>query len=161
MQSQPDRAWEKLACFLATGAGIGLIPTAPGTFGSLWGLVIAWGMHVANWPAAGQMAALAALWVVGIPICKRAAKSFGVKDPGQIVYDEFSSLPLVFVAVPFSLTTALIGFVLFRMFDTVKPWPVRQLETLPDGLGIIADDVAAAAYTTAVMWGIVRLSGGI
>ena len=152
MQSQLDRAWEKLARALATGAGVGLVPVAPGTFGSLWGLLLAACLQWLEWPLAIHVAVLVGLLAIGVPICGRAARSYGSRDPGKIVYDELAALPWVFLAVPIGLVTGLIGFLLFRLFDIAKPWPVRRLEQLRGGLGIMADDVAAAAYAAALLW---------
>jgi phosphatidylglycerophosphatase A len=74
------------------------------------------------------------------------------------VYDEFAALTLVFVAVPLTVTTAVLGFLLFRLFDIWKPWPVRRLEQLPGGLGVMADDAGAAVLAGAVLWGLMRLT---
>jgi phosphatidylglycerophosphatase A len=131
----------------------------PGTVGSLWGLLIAWCFQRMSWPLPVHVAVLVGLAVLGIPICGRAARSFGSRDPGKIVYDEFVALPWVFLAVPIDLVTGLIGFLLFRLFDIAKPWPVRRFEQLPGGLGIMADDMAAAAYSAAALWLIARGSG--
>ena len=162
MQSQLDRAWEKLARALATGAGVGLVPVAPGTFGSLWGLLLAWRLQRLEWPPAIHVAVLVGILALGVPVCGRAARSYGSRDPGKIVYDELAALPLVFLAlvflaVPINFATGLAGSLLFRLFDIAKPWPVRRLEQLRGGLGIMADDVAAAAYAAVALWLIVRL----
>ena len=88
--------------------------------------------------------------LAGIPVCSRAAALMGRKDPGAIVLDEVASMPLALLAVPpFARTPQLlaVAFVLLRIFDIGKPFPCRQLERLPAGLGIMADDWAAAAWT--------------
>ena len=130
---------------------------APGTFGALWGLPLAWGcaqLPGTIWP----LMAIAALLLLGVPICGRAAADLGYKDPGPVVWDEFATVPLVFVLVPLtSPWIALIGFGLHRVFDISKPWPCRRFERLPGGWGIMADDVAAAFYAAIVLWMMSRL----
>jgi phosphatidylglycerophosphatase A len=140
------------AVWMATGLGIGLKLPAPGTFGSLWGLPLAWVVSEVG-PWWQQLIAIAALLLVGVPLTARASADLGgAKDPGAIVWDEIASMPLVFLLVP--LTTwwiAAAGFALFRLFDISKPWPCRQLERLPGGWGVMADDVGAALYAMAAL----------
>ena len=99
-------------------------------------------------PYSRQCAAIIALALVSIPICTAAARDLGgKKDPGAIVLDEIASLPIVFLAVPWDRPWVILaGFVLHRVFDISKPPPARQLEKLSTGLGIMADDWAAAVY---------------
>ncbi|HQU42030.1 MAG TPA: phosphatidylglycerophosphatase A [Pirellulales bacterium] len=130
----------------ATGLGVGFFPFAPGTVGALWGLPLTWGLqHVL--PAI-QAVSIVAICLAGIPICTRAARYMGgLKDPGSIVLDEIASLPIVFFLIDMNnWRIAIAGFVLHRIFDITKPPPARQLERLPEGLGIMADDCAAAVY---------------
>lgn len=138
---------EKLCVAVASGLGIGFVPVAPGTFGSLWGLLLAWAVGHLELPAA-RAAVIAVLCIAGVPIATVAARALGgKKDPGAIVLDEIVAVPIAFFLVPLtSLSVALVGFVLWRVMDIVKPPPARQLERLPKGLGIMADDWAAAAY---------------
>ena len=75
-----------------------------------------------------------------------------MKDPGQVVFDEIAAFSVVFLFVPISLRSAILGFLLFRLFDVWKPWPARRLERLPGGLGIMADDFAAAVYAAGGLW---------
>lgn len=125
---------------------------APGTFGALWGLPLAWGYALLPgeiWPWVAAVAVL----LLGVPICNRAASDLGLKDPGPVVWDEFATVPLVFLLVPFGGPwVAVIGFALHRVFDIAKPWPCNRLERLPGGWGIVADDVAAALYAAVVLW---------
>lgn len=145
---------DRLALLLATGCGLGYSPVAPGTVGSLAGLPLAWGIH--HLPLWGQVTTAALCFVVGIPICTVAARVLGLKDPGAVVFDEIAAFPVLFLVNPINVKTGIVGFVLFRVFDILKPWPARQLEKLPGGLGIMADDLAAAVYAAAVMWCIDR-----
>ncbi len=145
---------ERLVLFLATGCGLGYAPLAPGTFGSLAGLPLAWGLqHLPLW---GRCVAAVLCFVAGVPICGAGARLLGLKDPGAVVFDEIAAFAVVFLLTPVNLISALLGFVLFRLFDILKPWPARPLERLPGGLGIMADDFAAGAYSTAVLWCIDR-----
>jgi phosphatidylglycerophosphatase A len=158
----------RLAVWLATGLGIGPYVPAPGTFGAAWGSLLAWGL--AYLPAPLRWMAIAALNLVGVPICTSAGRSLGRgKDPGAIVWDEIVTVPIVFLLVPMvNWRVAAAGFFLHRLFDTTKPPPARQLERLPEGWGVMADDLAAAIYACVALylvawldqsngWGLLRL----
>ena len=139
----------QLALVVATGAGFGFSPKAPGTVGAIWGIPLSWLiMQVDGVPS--QLAIIAALYLVGIPICTSAARSIGRKDPGAVVWDEIATVPIVFLFVDASLISRpeilLLGFGLHRLFDISKLPPIKRLERLPDGLGIMSDDVLAAGY---------------
>jgi phosphatidylglycerophosphatase A len=101
-----------------------------------------------------QLAAIAALLAVGIPICTAAGRALGGKKDNQaIIYDEIVTVPLVFLFVPLTnWKIALAGFALHRLFDITKPPPARQAERLPDGLGVMADDVIAGLYAAATLY---------
>lgn len=152
--SQPPapRPWS-LSVLLATGLGVGLFAPAPGTFGAAIGSLLAWGIsYLPGQP--WQLAAIAALLAVGIPICTAAGRALGGKKDNQaIIYDEITTVPLVFLFVPLtSWKLALAGFALHRLFDITKPPPARQVEQLPDGLGVMADDVIAALYAALALY---------
>jgi phosphatidylglycerophosphatase A len=89
--------------------------------------------------------------LVGIPAATRVARASGVKDPQFVVIDEVAGQLITLIAVPMAWKSLLLGFILFRGFDIVKPPPVRSLERLPGGTGIVIDDVAAGLYALAVM----------
>ena len=156
----PARAWQHPAVILATGLWLGRIPAAPGTFGTLGGLPLAWAISLlANVALQGVVIVL--ICIAGIPICTVAARILGgPKDPGCIVLDEIASLPITFFLVPHQLMNQplvlIVGFALHRLFDITKPPPARQLERLPEGLGIMADDWAAGVYSClalhAILW---------
>ena len=140
------------AVLLATCGGIGFVGIAPGTFGAAVGLVIA--LAVMPLDPLGEMIVVAGLCLAGIPICTRAAARLGGHDPSAVVLDEAAAMPLVLLAVPpdaRSLPVLGVAFVLFRIFDITKPFPCRRLERLPAGLGIMADDWAAAGWAAACL----------
>lgn len=132
------------AKLVATGLGSGYSPLAPGTAGSLVGLVLFVPLAGLAWPT--QLAATAAVTLIGVLAAARVAQLLGRKDPGLVVVDEVVGQWITFLALPLTPVTALAGFLLFRAMDIVKPWPARDLERLPGGWGIMADDVAAGIY---------------
>ena len=159
--------------WLATGLGIGLfVPAIPGSVGAaVFGLPLAWA--IGRLPGIGwQIAAIIALNLIGIPAATAAGRALGGKKDNQaIVWDEIATMPIVFLLVPFSnWRVALLGLLLHRAIDIAKPPPASQLERLPDGLGVMADDWIAGAYAcavlaglawadTAVGWGMLTTSG--
>jgi phosphatidylglycerophosphatase A len=142
------------ATLIATFFGIGYLRPGPGSWGSaatvlLWA-AIAYGLAPSlRVPVAIVLAALVVL--IGIPAATRVARGSGLKDPQFVVIDEVAGQLITLIAVPLGWKTFLAGFILFRGFDIVKPPPVRQLEALPEGTGIVVDDVAAGLYAFAVM----------
>lgn len=158
----PPIRWHDPALWLATCGGIGRVGVAPGTFGSVVGvplsLAVGWLANAVTsrlggggWlPTVVEGALVAAICFAAVPVCTRAVRLLGRgDDPGAIVLDEAAALPLALLAVPFtarSWTVLVAGFLLFRLFDIWKPVPCRQLESLPGGLGIMADDWGAAAW---------------
>ena len=137
------------ASFLALGAGAGLSPVAPGTFGTLAAIPLALLMP-ASVPA--QLAVVALLFALGVWCCGRCAAELGVHDHGGIVWDEIVGYLLTMVAVPRSVGWLVLGFLLFRLFDITKPWPVGAIDRrVGGGFGIMLDDVVAALFAVAVM----------
>jgi phosphatidylglycerophosphatase A len=137
---------DRLVLLVAEGFGTGRIPIAPGTFGSLIGIALGACLKTCD---AGPITCLviwAVMLAVGIPLCTHAAAIRNQHDPGSIVWDEITALPLVYAISGLSTFSLVLGFVLFRIFDIAKPWPVRRLERLPAGLGIMADDQGAAVW---------------
>jgi phosphatidylglycerophosphatase A len=141
---------DRAVLLIATGLGLGFVPFAPGTIGSLAGLPLAWGLNFL--PLWGQLVAAVLAFLIGIPICAAGARLLGMKDPGPVVFDEIAAFSVLFLLVPFGIAPGVAGFLLFRLFDVWKPWPVRRLERLPGGLGIMADDFAAALFAAAGLW---------
>jgi len=136
---------EKAVMFLATGFYVGNVPLAPGTLGSLIGLPLCFLLAGIQLPPAIILAVLFigfAVW-----IAHAAEKTLKKKDPGCIVIDEVAGMVVTLIGLPFNLTTAVIGFIIFRILDILKPFPIRTLDKhLPGGIGIVADDVVAGIF---------------
>jgi phosphatidylglycerophosphatase A len=136
--------------FLAFGFGTGLAPFAPGTFGSIPGLILFWltldfGLYV-------QMGIAIAMALVGIWICGESARRIGVHDHGGIVWDEIVGMYVTLFLAPVSIVGFVLAFVLFRIMDIVKPWPIRDLDhSMRGGLGIMLDDLLAAVYAAVLL----------
>jgi phosphatidylglycerophosphatase A len=155
----------RIAVWLATGLGVGLVATAPGTFGAaIWGLPLAWA--IGQLPGIGwQVCAIFVTNLVGIPLATVAGRVLGGKKDNQaIIWDEIATVPVVFLLVPLTnWKVAVAGFLAHRLFDITKPPPARQLERLPEGLGVMADDWIAGIYACLLMGGVawgVRSAGG-
>lgn len=150
----PPRLGRDPWLWLAAGGGAGLAPFAPGTFGSLVGLALAFAFSLAPFPTAWVACLVAA--AVGPAICARGAAATGGADPGWVVWDEIVGVWLAVLLgpaawAPYGLDW-LAPFVLFRFYDILKPGPVRALERLPGGHGVMADDLAAGAVAAATAW---------
>ena len=135
---------------LAFGGGAGLAPKAPGTVGSLWGVVLAW--LTAAWPPSGQAALLLLVFVAGIWICGESARRLGEHDHPGIVWDEIAGCYLTLLFSGGEVLWLATGFLAFRVFDIWKPWPIRDLDhRLRGGAGIMLDDIVAGAFGAAVL----------
>jgi len=137
------------ATLIATFFGIGRLRPGPGSWGSaatvvLWTVLASRLAPSLRTPVAIALALL--VTVIGIPAATRVARASGLKDPQFVVIDEVAGQLIALIAAPLGWKTFLASFILFRAFDIVKPPPVRQLEKLPEGAGIVLDDVAAGFY---------------
>ena len=135
----------RLAVFLATVAYCGYFPVAPGTVGSAAGLVV----YLLVWWTGSrvlEVALIAAIFVVGIWAATHAERYFGGIDPGPVVIDEVLGQLVTLAFIPVGWRAALVGFVLFRIYDVIKPYPANRFEKFHGGLGIMADDFAAGVY---------------
>jgi len=140
----PASVWRNPVHFLAFGLGSGTAPVAPGTFGSAAALLIFWASGMAFWAWSGYLIMLVATFAAGIWLCGRTASDIGVHDHGGIVWDEFVGLWITLFLAPADWVWWVVGFVLFRLFDVLKPWPIRWFDKrVPGGLGIMLDDVLA------------------
>jgi phosphatidylglycerophosphatase A len=131
-----------LAC--ATAFGVGYAPVAPGTFGSLVGLLVWW---LLPQTAVAQVAAVVVVFFVGAWSGTHAEQHFNRTDPGPVVIDEVLGILITMLFNPVGWQGAVIGFLLFRVADIIKPYPANRLEELHGGFGIMADDGMAAVYS--------------
>ena len=145
----------RLAVFIATVAYCGYFPIAPGTVGSAAGLLV----YLLVWWAEStvvEVGLIVVLFAAGTWAGTTAERYFGGIDPGPIVLDEVVGMLITLAFIPVSLSGALIGFLLFRVFDVLKPFPAGRFEKLHGGLGVMADDAMAAIYANltlrAVLW---------
>lgn len=135
----------RLAVIVATVAYCGYFPFAPGTVGSAAGLIVyalVWWSH----SRLIEIALIVALFVAGVWAASAAERHFGGTDPGPVVIDEVVGMLITLAFIPAGPAAAIAGFVLFRVFDVVKPFPADRLEQLHGGLGVMADDAMAAVY---------------
>jgi phosphatidylglycerophosphatase A len=150
---------DRVAQALATGLGAGLVPVAPGTFGALEGVAIYLAIQAMDLGRSSSLLVLvilnAVLLGVGVWASSRSCEITGVEDAHSIVIDEVSGQ--LITLTPLSLLSSsipgvVVGFLLFRFFDIFKPYPIRKLERLHGGLGVMADDALAGVYAAGVLW---------
>jgi phosphatidylglycerophosphatase A len=145
----PAWAWV-VGTFMGTGFG----RPGPGTWASV-ATTLLWGglARYADAPSRPLYAIITAIIVtlIGIPAATRVARALGKGDPSHVVIDEVAGQMITFIAVPLNWRCLLAGLILFRVFDITKPFPIRRLERLPEGTGIMLDDVGAGLYALAVM----------
>ncbi len=138
---------------LATGFGVGRSPYAPGTMGSLLGVLLVYFLLPQHFGL--QFLLLAVVFVVAVVTSQWLAEAEGAKDPSVVVIDEIAGQLVTFLWVPFaalgSFKVLLAGFLIFRAFDIWKPWPIRKAENLPGGWGIVLDDVLAGIYANIIL----------
>jgi phosphatidylglycerophosphatase A len=143
--------WAEL---VATFFGVGRLKPGPGTWGSL-ATVILWSLTTSRIPVSSRpwatLGAAAVVTLIGIPAATLVARGSGLKDPQFVVIDEVAGQLVALIAVPLAWKTFLAGFILFRIFDMWKPFPIRRLERLPEGTGIVVDDLGAGVYALVVM----------
>ena len=151
--SRPMGGRQRVATFIATLGGLGRTPIAPGTIGSAAGAVLAWMLPLE--PAAQAVALLGAgalgIWSAGV-----VARQRRDADPSVVVIDEVAGMLVATFLLPKRLTLLVAAFVLFRIFDIGKWFPMKQLERLPGGWGIMADDIAAGLYSRLLIWLMVK-----
>ena len=146
----------RLGVFIATCGYIGYAPVAPGTFGSAAGLAVFYAVRHSG-SVAVELSTVVVLFLIGIWSGTEAEHHFGGIDPGPVVLDEVFGMLVTLALIPVNLPGAIVGFLVFRVLDVVKPWPSSQLERLPGGLGVMADDGMAAIYGNLVMQVLVRV----
>ena len=131
--------------FLSLGCGLGLIRFAPGTFGALLGVGIY--VPLSTLPASNYVSACGILFLVGVAVCHRTSQVLGGKDHGSIVWDEVVGMLATLSFCSSGLIGVVVGFVAFRIFDILKPWPIGEVDKgVGGGFGIMIDDCLAAVY---------------
>ena len=144
--------WAEL---VGTFFGLGRMKPGPGTWGSAgasvsWYLLARYVFPAHLWIAAAAGYALLAT-AIGIPAATAIARASGRKDPQHVVIDEVAGQMITLIAAPVNWKATLAGFILFRAFDITKPWPIRSLEKLPEGTGIVVDDLGAGVYALIIL----------
>jgi len=154
----PLQLWERAALFIGTGFGSGFIKPGPGTWGSLVGLFYFAILRVLPlWVAVTVfiLTLIASIW--SADVCERLLQK---KDPGEVVIDEIASIPLVlWPMLYFPQSSAwlwMVGFIAFRVFDIAKPFPIKQLQCIRGGLGVLVDDLVAGLFASGVVWLVAR-----
>jgi phosphatidylglycerophosphatase A len=145
------------AVWIATCGGVGYFPVAPGTAGSLVGVGVVLGLGLLpltrGWHVTAVAGTAVTLLMVGAAAAGKAESFFGRVDPGQVVIDEVVGQMIALAVLPRSgWKSYLAGFILFRFFDIVKPFPAGRCERIPGGWGIMLDDVVAGAYSLLALW---------
>ncbi|MDA0679531.1 MAG: phosphatidylglycerophosphatase A [Proteobacteria bacterium] len=136
--------------FLAFGFGAGLLPWAPGTFGSIPGLLLAW--ITLPLSMEWKLMVASALVMAGIWVCGESARRLGIHDHPGIVWDEITGMYLTLLVAPTQIAYWALAFALFRLFDIWKPWPIRDLDhRMAGGVGIMLDDLVAALYAAILL----------
>jgi phosphatidylglycerophosphatase A len=144
---------------IATWFGCGMVPKAPGTMGSIGAIPLY--LLAARAGREGVAAAALAVTAVGIWAASAVARDLGKKDPQIVVVDEVAGVLITMLPMAHvSWRAVLVGFMLFRLFDVTKPWPIRRFESLPGGWGIVMDDVVAGVFGACVMVGL-RVFGAL
>jgi phosphatidylglycerophosphatase A len=152
---EPAEKKTRWAWLTATFFGAGLLKPGPGTYGSIAALLLWYGAAHLFHPstpalAIGTTVAAVIATLIGIPASTIVARESGRKDPSHVVIDEVAGQLIALIALPATPGFAILALFLFRFFDIAKPWPIRRLERLPEGTGIMLDDVAAGLLALAV-----------
>ena len=146
----PRSVWTNPIHFVACGFGVGTIPWMPGTFGTLVGVALY--LVLSPLPIWAYVLITAVLIVIGVFICDITNRDFGTDDHPAAVWDEIATFLIVMIAVPKTWYFILIGFLLFRFFDIVKPWPIGWIDkNIHGGVGVMLDDVVAALFSWAIL----------
>ena len=150
---------KRAGIFIATCGYLGYVPVAPGTFGSAAGLAVFFAVRSTG-SVYVELGAIVVLFAIGIWSGTIAEHHFGGIDPGPVVLDEVVGMLITLALLPVNLTGAIVGFLIFRVLDVLKPWPSAQFERLPGGLGVMADDGMAAIYANLILRGLIVLMPG-
>jgi phosphatidylglycerophosphatase A len=152
-----NKTLDKIALFIAQGAYSGRFPLAPGTAGTVVGVLLY--VLLKDLGQLWYCAIFTAVFAVGNWAADRAEDILGQKDSPSIVIDEIAGFLVAMFLVPFSWRTVAAGFILFRVFDIAKPWPLRRVQDIPGGAGIMLDDLGAGLYANVVLQVVLQVSG--
>jgi len=141
---------DRIGVFVASCSYIGYAPVAPGTFGSAAGLAVFAAVR-ASGSTVVEVVVMVGLFAIGIWSAAAAERYFDRVDPSYVVIDEVAGMLITLALLPVTFTGAIVGFVIFRAFDVIKPWPSGRFEKLPGGLGVMADDGMAGIYGNLLM----------
>jgi len=151
LRPRPGFAFAHPAHIIALGFGVGLVPVAPGTFGTLVAFPL-WWLLAGRYAALALGALVVLLFALGVWACTLTGRHLGVADHGAMVWDEVVAFLAVLLLVPAQTAWQIAAFVVFRLFDVVKPPPIRQCERrFKGGFGVMFDDILAAGYTVLVL----------
>ncbi len=150
---------KKVILAIGTGLGVGYSPFIPGTIGSLWGVIL----YLLIWAVfpgfLSQAAVLIIILGAGIWISGKCEEYLKVKDSSRIVIDEVGGFLMSMLFFPFSWRFLIIGFILFRLFDMIKPFKIDRIGKLPKGWGVMLDDLGAGVLANLVLWVIISMMG--
>jgi phosphatidylglycerophosphatase A len=147
----------RLGLLIATCGYLGFAPVAPGTVGSAAGVALFYLVSATGMPWL-QLLLIAVLFVAGVWASTMAERALARTDPGPVVIDEVVGMLITLAWIPVTPLGALVGFLIFRLFDVIKPWPSRQFEAMHGGLGVMADDAMAAVYGHLLLRGLVLVT---
>jgi phosphatidylglycerophosphatase A len=144
---------DRISLFLGTAGCIGFIPGAPGTYASIATTLVLCLVQRRSQPLPPELyiSALCLITIIGVIVSGEVSRIRGVEDPSIVVIDEVAGQMVTFLFIPLHMWNAIIGTILFRIFDIWKPFPVRQLESLKSGAGIMADDLMAGVYAGVIL----------
>ncbi len=148
LDSPPISATTRVAVAIATVGGVGWAPVAPGTVASALTAVV---LGLVPLSRTGVIIGFVAVTLIGTWAAEHAERALGDKDPGAIVIDEVAGMTLSVLLLPLTVPVLAVAFVLFRVFDVLKPSPARQAQALPGGLGVMVDDLIAGLYALAIV----------
>jgi phosphatidylglycerophosphatase A len=148
---------QRLGLFVATCGYLGYVPIAPGTFGSAAGLAVFFAVRSTG-SVSVELATIVVLFAAGLWSGTVAEHHFGGIDPGPVVLDEVVGMLITLAFLQVNITGAIVGFLVFRVLDVIKPWPSAGFEKLPGGLGVMADDGMAAIYGNLLMRGLIAIA---
>jgi len=152
-----NKTFDNIALFIAQGGFSGRMPVAPGTAGTVVGVLLY--LLVKDLPSLWYSAVFVIVTLIGTWVAGAADRILGTKDSPTIVIDEIAGLLLAMLLVPFAWGYVAAGFLLFRFFDILKPWPLNKLQDIPGGPGVMLDDIGAGIYTNVTLQIVVAIMG--